>query len=66
MSVRTISPNQLGDLVKSGQSVHLIDVRTPLEFREVHATCAKGMFIAKMPWNQISTCSAPVTRTESL
>jgi rhodanese-related sulfurtransferase len=40
MSVQTISPIQLGDIVKSGRSVHVIDVRTPLEFREIHASCA--------------------------
>ncbi len=48
MSVQTISPNQLGDLVKSGRSVHVIDVRTPFEFREVHANCAKNIPLRKL------------------
>lgn len=48
MSVQTISPSQLGDIVKSGRSVQVIDVRTPLEFREVHATCAKNVPLDKL------------------
>lgn len=48
MSVQTISPSQLSDLVKSGRSVQVIDVRTPLEFREVHATCAKNIPLDKL------------------
>lgn len=48
MSVPTISPNELGNLVESGRSVHVIDVRTPVEFREVHATCAKNFPLDKL------------------
>ena len=48
MSVQTISPGQLGDLVRGGGYVNLIDVRTPLEFREVHATVAKNMPLDKL------------------
>ncbi len=54
MSVQTISPNQLGDLVKSGRSVHVIDVRTPLEFREIHATCAKNIPLDKLDLAEIA------------
>ena len=36
MNTATISAQQLHDLVQQGQSVELIDVRTPVEFREVH------------------------------
>jgi rhodanese-related sulfurtransferase len=42
MSVTTISPRQLADLCKSGQ-IDLIDVRTPVEYREVHATAARNV-----------------------
>ena len=41
MNVTTISPKQLYDLVQSGASVDLIDVRTPVEYREVHADFAE-------------------------
>jgi rhodanese-related sulfurtransferase len=42
MSVPTISPRQLADRCKSGQ-IDLIDVRTPVEFRELHATAARNL-----------------------
>ncbi len=54
MSVQAISPNQLCELVKSGRSVHVIDVRTPLEFREVHATCAKNVPLDKLDAAEIA------------
>ena len=40
MSIKTISPRELHALKLDGQAVDLIDVRTPLEFREVHAEYA--------------------------
>lgn len=40
MSVKTISPRELNALRAAGQPVELIDVRTPVEFREVHVECA--------------------------
>lgn len=36
MTVNTISPTQLQELRVSGKSVDLIDVRTPVEYRELH------------------------------
>jgi rhodanese-related sulfurtransferase len=42
MSVTIISPRQLADLCKNGQ-IDLIDVRTPVEFRELHATHARNV-----------------------
>lgn len=41
--IATISPRQLQDLVAAGQSVELIDVRTPAEFEEVHVTFARNV-----------------------
>jgi len=43
MTVSTISPLELNALRSSGQPVDLIDVRTPVEFREVHADCARNV-----------------------
>ena len=37
MSVPTITPRELEELRRQGQAVELIDVRTPVEYREVHA-----------------------------
>jgi rhodanese-related sulfurtransferase len=39
--VGTISPGALYEWACSGRPVELIDVRTPMEYREVHATLAK-------------------------
>ncbi len=43
MSHSTITAQQLHDLVQSGTSIELIDVRTPIEFREVHVSFAKNV-----------------------
>lgn len=43
MSVATISPQQLSQVVNSGSAVDLIDVRTPAEFREMHVTFARNL-----------------------
>ena len=43
MSVQTITPRELEDLRRQGRSVELIDVRTPVEYREVHADAARSV-----------------------
>jgi rhodanese-related sulfurtransferase len=43
MSMGTISPNQLHDMTQAGQQIDLIDVRTPVEFREVHVAFARNL-----------------------
>ena len=40
---KTIDCKELGELCKSGKSVDLIGVRTPVEFREVHSKFAKNV-----------------------
>lgn len=42
-TLRTITPEQLQALKDEGQSVYLIDVRTPVEFREVHVKDARNI-----------------------
>jgi rhodanese-related sulfurtransferase len=42
MSVPTISPRQLADFCKNGR-IDLIDVRTPVEYREVHVAVAQNV-----------------------
>jgi rhodanese-related sulfurtransferase len=42
MSVVTISPQQLAEVCKQGK-IELIDVRTPVEFREVHIDIARNV-----------------------
>jgi rhodanese-related sulfurtransferase len=43
MNVPTISPPALADLCTDGRSIDLIDVRTPMEFQEVHAVPARNI-----------------------
>jgi rhodanese-related sulfurtransferase len=43
MSIASISPQRLHDMVQAGQSVELIDVRTPLEYRVVHISFARNV-----------------------
>jgi rhodanese-related sulfurtransferase len=40
--IKTITANELSNLVASGKSIDLIDVRTPVEFREVHVAIARN------------------------
>jgi rhodanese-related sulfurtransferase len=42
MSLTTIRPQQLADLCKNGQ-VEIIDVRMPVEFRELHVAAARNV-----------------------
>ena len=42
MSVPTVSPQQLHELSKAGK-IDLLDVRTPVEFLELHATAARNV-----------------------
>lgn len=41
MSVTTVPPQELATLRKKGCKIRLIDVRTPAEFREIHAEDAE-------------------------
>ncbi len=43
MSARTISPEELHRKVQSGEQIQLVDVRTPVEFQEVHAQMARNV-----------------------
>ena len=53
MSIQTISPNELNELIRSGSSIELLDVRTPVEFREMHVECAKNMPLDQLDPAQI-------------
>lgn len=60
MSVTTISPRQLFDLTQAGSQIELVDVRTPVEFREVHVTCARNV-----PLDQLDAAKLIAGRNES-
>ncbi|MGH7136279.1 MAG: rhodanese-like domain-containing protein [Pirellulales bacterium] len=58
MNVSSISPTALAELCKAGKKVELIDVRTPVEFREVHVEIARNV-----PLDQLDP--ADVTRARN-
>lgn len=43
MNDKTITPTELYDMHRQGTPINLIDVRTPVEFRAVHATPARNV-----------------------
>jgi len=61
MRITTISPKQLHDLVQAGEPVELVDVRTPVEFREVHVSFARNV-----PLDQLDPSLLTVGQTGSL
>lgn len=54
MSISTISPQELKNQISAGKSVELIDVRTPVEFREVHVTIARNVPLDRLDAGQIA------------
>lgn len=60
MSVTTITPRQLEELHKAGAPIDLIDVRTPVEFREVHVEFARNVPLSGLdPSAVMSARTAP-------
>lgn len=43
MSTAAIKPHELAALCKTGKKIDLIDVRTPVEYREVHVAIARNV-----------------------
>ena len=43
MSIAVVKPQELAKLSKEGRKIDLIDVRTPVEFREVHVEVARNV-----------------------
>lgn len=43
MSISTITPQTLAEFCREGKRIDLIDVRTPVEFREVHVEIARNV-----------------------
>ena len=56
MSVATITSKELASKIQAGETIELIDVRTPVEFREVHLTIARNV-----PLDQLN-CSGLVSQ----
>jgi rhodanese-related sulfurtransferase len=62
MNVNTISPRQLHDAILAGQDVDLIDVRTPVEFREVHVGHARNLPLDRLNVRQLAAERADAGR----
>lgn len=60
MNLMTISPQQIDELRKKGTELDLIDVRTPIEFREVHLDFARNI-----PLDQLDPTAVMQSRDES-
>lgn len=60
MSVNSISAAQFAELCRGGKTVELIDVRTPVEFREVHIDFARSV-----PLDQLDPSALMRTRNGS-
>ena len=54
MSVTTITPQRLHELISKGEPAELIDVRTPVEFREVHVTIARNTPLTELDAKKIA------------
>lgn len=52
--IRTITAQSLHERVNQGETIELIDVRTPVEFREVHATPAKNFPLDRLDPEAVS------------
>jgi rhodanese-related sulfurtransferase len=50
-----ISPAAMAELCRTGQKVELLDVRTPIEFQEVHIPFAKNIPLDQLDPEQIKT-----------
>src|SRR6516164_8220571 len=48
MTVTSISPRQLADLCKTNNEIDLVDVRTPVEYRELHASEARNVPLERL------------------
>jgi rhodanese-related sulfurtransferase len=57
---KSIQPNDLLQLIQSGETIDLIDVRTPVEFREVHVSVAKNL-----PLDQLKAADVTAGRKSS-
>ncbi len=48
MSIETITPRSLAELCKNGKPINFIDVRTPMEFQELHVPQARNISLDEL------------------
>jgi len=54
MNINTISPKQLHNLFEAGNAIELIDVRTPVEYREVHVPFAMNVSLHELDAGKVA------------
>jgi rhodanese-related sulfurtransferase len=59
MTIATMSPRRFAELCETGARIDLIDVRTPIEFREVHVESARNL-----PLDQLEPTALMATRND--
>lgn len=59
MNFQTMTPTQLYDLFQAGKPIELIDVRTPVEFREVHIPFARNEPLDRLDISDIGARHLP-------
>src|ERR1022692_2097678 len=52
MNIAFIKPQELAELCKNGKKIDLVDVRTPVEYREIHLEIARNV-----PLDQLDVAS---------
>ncbi len=60
MSIAVIKPQKLAELSKEGRKIDLIDVRTPVEYREIHVEVARNI-----PLDQLDPAAVMQSRNGS-
>ena len=60
MTINVIKPQELAGICKEGKKINLIDVRTPVEFREVHVEIAQNV-----PLDQLDAAAVMQARNGS-
>jgi len=60
MSTTLISPRKLAEIYQEGKKIDLIDVRTPVEFQEVHVEFARNL-----PLDQLNPAAVLQSRADS-
>ncbi len=63
MPISTITPTDLNAKIQRGEPVELLDVRTPVEFREVHAQIAHNLPLDQLDPKAIASKYANTEKT---
>lgn len=60
MSIPTVAPQRLAELGKDGNKIDLIDVRTPMEYQELHVAHARNVPLDQLDPGAVMPQEAPL------